>query len=155
MKKESLTLFADYFQFYLQDDDSEVGNLSDAWTTEAVSRKLAIAPGTIGVGTARNMDVPVEIQIHEKEPKIKFDEWDLINQCSIEIKTGRIVVAGCTDYFPDAIRIEVAPDIYQAIICYKGLDSISDDGLDGDDSYLIHLFPDEKIKPRTLKERIG
>ena len=155
MKKESLTLFADYYQFYLQDDDSEVGDLSDAWTTEAVKRKLAIAPNTIGVGTARNMDVPVEIQIHDEEPKINFDEWDLINQCSIEINTGRIVIAGCTDYFPDAMRIDISPRIYQSIICYKALDSISDDGLDGDDSYLIHLFPGKEIETTTLKEKIG
>ncbi|MDF7827081.1 hypothetical protein P4B35_23865 [Pontiellaceae bacterium B12227] len=155
MKKESLTLFADYFQFYLQDDDPEVGDLSDAWTTEAVSRKLAIVPNTIGVGTARNMDVPVEIQIHDEKPEVKLDEWDLVNQCSFEIKTGKIVIAGCTDYFPKAKRIEVSPDVYQAIICYKGLDSISDDGLDGDDSYMIHLFPGEEIEATTLKEKIG
>jgi hypothetical protein len=50
-------LFADYFQFYLQDERAG-GDLSESWTQEAVDRLLATAPGTIGVGTVRNMDVP-------------------------------------------------------------------------------------------------
>ena len=41
------TLFADYFQFYLQDETVE-GDLSDAWTQETVENLLATAPGTIG-----------------------------------------------------------------------------------------------------------
>ena len=31
------TLFADYFQFYLQDEDAD-GDLSEEWTDETVSR---------------------------------------------------------------------------------------------------------------------
>jgi hypothetical protein len=55
-------LFADYFQFYLQDERAG-GDLSESWTQEAVDRLLATAPGTIGVGTVRNMDVPVVVEI--------------------------------------------------------------------------------------------
>jgi hypothetical protein len=37
-------IFADYFQFYLQDQPVQ-GNLGDSWTEEAVESLLAIAPG--------------------------------------------------------------------------------------------------------------
>ena len=57
-------LFADYFQFYLQDDDQSFGDLSAAWTGEATERLLAVAPHVIGVGTARNMTVPVSVSVH-------------------------------------------------------------------------------------------
>jgi len=104
MSSYSYSLFADYYQFYLQDEPVK-GDLSDAWTNDAVSNLLAVAPGTIGVGTVRNMDVPVEVKIVESEPMETFDEWDQVNECDIEIQSGTIVIAGCTDYFPDAARV--------------------------------------------------
>jgi hypothetical protein len=75
-------LFADYFQFYLQDESAD-GDLSDSWTREAVERLLAIAPGTIGVGTVRNMSVPVVVEIAETAPDDDVSEWDQVNECSL------------------------------------------------------------------------
>src|SRR5579864_5435153 len=94
--KYTFELFADYFQFYLQDDLT--GDLPQIWTPEACDRLLAIGPGTIMVGTARNMTVPVTIEHHDEPPDREFDEWDQINECSIEVASGTIVIAGCTDY---------------------------------------------------------
>ena len=37
-------LFADYYQFYLQDECAE-GNLGDSWSPEAVERLLAVGRG--------------------------------------------------------------------------------------------------------------
>ena len=41
METHEFNLFADYFQFYLQ-DESVTGNLGDSWTEEAVERLLAL-----------------------------------------------------------------------------------------------------------------
>jgi hypothetical protein len=68
----SLELFADYYQFHIQDESAD-GNLSDAWTEEAFDRLLAVAPGTVGIGTVRNMDVPITIDILDREPKFNSD----------------------------------------------------------------------------------
>jgi hypothetical protein len=155
MREFEFELFADYHQFYLQDDDRLKGDLSDAWTQEATDRLLAVAPYVIGVGTVRNMDVPVFVKIHEKRPALDETEWDHMTTASLRIETGRIVIAGCTDYFPDAKRIEVQPGVYEAIVCYKDLEALSDDGLDGDDSYHVHLFPGLEIAPAVLKDRKG
>lgn len=146
-------IFADYHQFYLQDDDQSFGDLSQAWTEEATDRLLAVAPHVIGVGTVRNMEVPVSVVIHEAQPKIDPDKWDHITTASLKIDTGRIVVAGCTDYYPDAARIDVKPGIYEAIVCYANLASLSTDGLDGEDSYHVHLFPGREIPPAILKRK--
>ena len=62
-----LEIFADYFQFYIQDDNESVGDLSEAWTEEAVLKKLAITDGALGIGTARNMDVHVTVNIQESK----------------------------------------------------------------------------------------
>src|SRR5262245_50070485 len=152
MTSVTLTLFADYFQFYLQ-DEAVKGDLSDSWTDQAVADLLALAPGTIGVGTVRNMDVPVIVEVLDAPPTEPLDQWDHVTECSIDIPTGRLVVAGCTDYFPEAQRIQLAPGAYRARIFYGRLHSLSEDGLNGDDHYKVSLWPGETAGPVVLKRR--
>jgi hypothetical protein len=61
MRSFALKLLADYHQFYIQDEAAD-GDLSDSWDDAATARLLAIAPGTIGIGTVRNAEVPVTIE---------------------------------------------------------------------------------------------
>ncbi|RKN81034.1 hypothetical protein [Ulvibacterium marinum] len=144
IKEIKTQLFADYFQFYIQ-DENVTGDLSNAWTDEAVDRLLALAPGTIGVGTVRNMDVPVTIKIFNNKPQL-WDDLSLIhhiNECDFETQSDKIVVAGCTDYFPDAMRVEIGKGLYKIRIYYGNLDKLSDDQLDGEDFYEIQIWPSE------------
>lgn len=137
-----LDLFADYFQFYIQDEKANA-DLSDKWTEEAVKLLLAVTEGTIGVGTVRNMFVPVTIKVFDIEPEFLSDEEgviDKINECDIEVTSGKIVIAGCTDYFPDAKRIELKNGVYRARIYYGNLNKLSENGLEGEDFYEIHLW---------------
>lgn len=140
MAEYRFKLFADYFQFYVQDEAAE-GDLSNSWTDEAVKSLLALAPGTIGVGTVRNMDVPVTIDLRDNEPSVSLEEWDHATECTITISSGHLVIAGCTDYFPDAVRMNLKVGTYRARVLYGGLASVSDDGLDGQDRYKIILWP--------------
>ena len=140
MAQRSFELFADYYQFYLQDERAP-GDLGDAWTDAAVDQLLAVKPGVIGVGTVRNTGVPVEVEVLHAAPSDDLTGWDRVNECSLEVPSGRIVVAGSTDYFPDAARIEVAPGSYRARVYYAGLDTVSPDGLEGHDRYRIALWP--------------
>lgn len=145
-------LFADYYQFYLQDEPVR-GCFGNSWTKAAVKRMLAITDGAIGVGTSRNMKVPVEIEIRDSAPKDSFDRWDKVNECSIEVKSGRIVVAGCTDYSPDAARIHVVPGMYRARIYYGKLDALNPNRLEGEDHYRIALWLGTQTQPKVLKQR--
>lgn len=132
-------LFADYHQFYIQDEAAD-GNLSEAWTPDAVERLLALAPGVVGIGTVRNTDVPVIIEVLDDEPGKEFDVLDQVVECSISISSGVIVVAGCTDYFPDAARVEVPPGNYRVRANFAGLNSVSDDGFTGNDQYHLQVW---------------
>ena len=147
-----LNLMADYFQFYLQDESAK-GDLSDSWGPEAVDRLLAVAPGAVGVGTVRNMAVPVSVEVLDAEPENDAESWDHVTECGLAVPTGRIVIAGCTDYFPDATRIEVSPGPYRIRISYGSLNSLSVDGLSGNDHYRVQLWPGPTVEPRVLKQR--
>ena len=152
MRRFEYKLFADYHQFYLQDECVK-GDLSESWTQEATDRLLAVAPGTIGVGTVRNMVVPVVVEVVDTEPDEDTTKWDQVNECDFEVRSGRVVVAGCTDYFPDAARIDVEPGSYRARLYYGSLDALSDDGLDGDDHYKIVLWRGMPGPLEILKQR--
>ena len=137
-------VFADYFQFYVQDDDEQYGDLSDSWTDEAVDNLLAISDHVIGIGTVRNMDVPVHINICKEVPILNPKDWDRINHCHLDCDSGRLVVAGCTDYFPDAERVSVTTGRYNVIIGYKNLTKLSSDKLHGEDTYHLYFTLQEK-----------
>jgi hypothetical protein len=139
MESISLQLFADYKQFYLQDEQAS-GDLSDAWTDDAVDLLLAVAPGVIGIGTVRSTDVPVEVVVLDGPPSDDFVPWDRVNECTLEVPSGRIAIAGCTDYFPDAARLSVPAGTYRARIFYGDLDTLSEDELEGEDRYRIALW---------------
>jgi hypothetical protein len=155
MQTIELILFADYNQFYLQDDDERFGDLSDGWTPEATEHMLAAGDHVLGVGTVRNMNVPVQVTVDAQLPELIPSEWDKINRTSLICDTGRIVVAGCTDYFPDARRIQVPPAHYEVLIGYRNLKSLSEDGLEGDDSYHIFLAPRRDGAQHALEQTRG
>lgn len=149
-----LSLFADYFQFYLQDEAAD-GNLSDAWTDEAVARLLAVAPGTVGVGTVRNTEVPVSLEVVASEPPTDLAAYDHVVECPLSVTSGNLVIAGCTDYFPEATRIPVQPGTYRVRICFSGLDSQAEDGLEGEDRYHLQLWLAPLNDVVVLKQRVA
>jgi len=153
MRRYELTLFADYHQFYIQDEKAD-GDLSDAWTDAAVERLLAVAPGTVGIGTVRNVDVPVTISVLEQEPVLDADKFDHIVECSIAVESGTIVAAGCTDYFPDAVRIKLPAFSYRVRASFEGLDSVSSNGLAGNDYYHLQLWPAPMGPVQVRKQRV-
>jgi len=150
MPQHSFRVFADYFQFYIQDEGVD-GSLAEAWSDQAVQDHLAVTHGTVGIGTARNMEVPVTIEVLTAEPPLAVEHWDHVVEAGIEIASGRLVVAGCTEYLPTAPRISLAPGQYRARVHYGGLDSLTDDGLDGDDHYHIALWPAPMVGVTILK----
>lgn len=151
MSLHNLSLFADYFQFYIQ-DESVGGSLADAWNEEAFKYMLAVAPGIVAVRTVRNIEVPVSIEILDSVPYLDLDCWDHVVECSILIKNKDIVLAGCTDYLPEAARIDIAPGTYRVRVGYTGLATVSADILTGNDRYALQLWQAAAIEPTVLKQ---
>ena len=152
VKSRELFLFADYFQFYIQ-DEAATGDLSNSWNEEATARMLAVAPGAIGIATARNMHVPVALEIHDQDSGDDISAWDHVVEASLHVTSGRIVIAGCTDYFSDAVRVEVPSGSHRVRVFYGLLDTLSEDGLSGDDHYKVQLWPGLPTAARILKHR--
>ncbi len=145
-------LFADYFQLILEDDTDIINDFSDIWNENHLDLLLAVYEGQILIGTFLNMTVLLKVQIIESRPEVDSDTWDKINECSIRIRSGRLLVMGGTDNPTEAAVINVQPGVYRARIYYGGKDTISENGLEGEDIYEVKLWLDteereiEKIK---------
>jgi hypothetical protein len=118
LESHSLNLFADYHQFYIQDESVDA-DWSSAWTDEAVSQMVAVVPGVVAVGTSSNETVPVVLEIHDAEPVADSTGWDRVNECDLRVGSDRIVIAGCTDYLPDARRFAAPAGNYRVRVSYK------------------------------------
>ena len=150
MKSLKFKLFADYFQIYVMDDGAD-DDTSEIWTDKALDLKLALAENTIAIGTFRNVDVSFEVEIHESEPLINLDEWDHVSKGHFNVKSGRCAVFGCTDYLPDAARIEMQNGDYSVLSLAKGLDSITTEWDDADDYYKVMLWPSPQKEHESIK----
>ena len=149
-----LRLFADYFQFVLMDEKSE-DDFSTIWTDEALKRMLAVGDRAVCPGTLRNVDVDVEVEILSERPEIDYSEWDNVAEASIRIPSGKLVVMGCTDYLPDAKRIEVEPGDYQLLSLAGGIDSIKNEWEPANDLYKVILWPGSLREEIIGSEIIG
>lgn len=149
-----LNLLADYHQIFIRDAEAEE-DTPDEWGKQLVEDMIAVDAGIIGIGTARNTRVPVRIRLVNAQPEDNFTEWDYVAEASIDVSSGQLIIAGLSDYLPDALHITVVPRTYRVRVYYSGLDTISEDGLKGNDRYQIFLWPEEENPPKVLKRPIS
>lgn len=135
-------LFADYHQFYLQDTGSR-SDASRLWSDEDVEARIVTAPGFLAVSTARNMDVPVRVELH-RAPVSPPADADHAVEAAIT-SSGEIAIAGNSDYFPTAARFQAPVGPLRVLVVFTGLGTLSEDGLDGDDRYELHMWPGEPL----------
>lgn len=135
-----LTLFADYFQFVVMDHASE-DDFSSIWTSEALEHMVAIGDSALSLGTLRNVEVGVEVHVVPELPQCRLEEYDHVVEGSFQAPTGTIAVMGCTDFLPDAHRMQIAPGGYQFLYLVSGVDSITDEWSPADDLYTLYLSP--------------
>ena len=132
------SLFADYHQFYLADETATLPEMEYA-AADLRARIVTSEQGLV-VFTARNTDVPVRVELHGEEPRIVREEADHVVMGSFRT-AGRIVIAGLSDWVPKAARASVPPGVLRAMVVFTGLDTLGENGLDGDDRYVVHLRP--------------
>lgn len=148
----NVQVFADYFQFILE-DESLRGSLEESWGEQAYVDRIAVGLGAIGVRTERNLLVPVTISRSDSEPQDNQDAWDHIAEASIDVPSSRLVISGPSSDFDAAPRFALPPGSYRLRVYYGGLDTISPDGIDGDDRYRVVLWPSEPAPPSVLKRK--
>lgn len=146
-----LEVFADYYQFYVCDEafSTDTGTL---WDDVATDRMLAAGADLVAVGTARNCDVPVTLEILGGEPPNDFADWDHVVECGIHLSSGRLILFGCTEDPKEAPRFHVRPGDYCARISYGNLTELFS-ALEGNDRYRVQLWPGTRSEVSVAKRR--
>lgn len=144
------SIFADYFQFIVQDENSE-DDFGSMWTEEALDHMVAVGATAVCPGTLRNVVVPVEVHVLDVEPAALLDEYDHVMEGAFSLPTGRLVVMGCTAYFPDAPRFEIAPGRYRFLYLVSGVHTITAEWEPAEDMYCLYIWPGQARTTRLLK----
>jgi hypothetical protein len=103
-----LTLRADYYQIQVLDEESAT-DLADFWTEEAAAEGIVTANDALAIITSTNLRVDVSVDVLQHEPSAPDTTAGHLVEGNLRVSSGRIVVMGCTDYLPDATRVDVGP----------------------------------------------
>jgi len=135
-------LFADYHQVYLCDAVNPP-RLPDEWPDNHLRRKVNLADRALVISTARDMEVSVKVELHAIRPTPDLAPVDHAVEASLRAPSGKLIIAGLTDDVKTAARVTVPAGELRALVLFDGLATLSDDGLDGDDRYTVHLWPEK------------
>ena len=135
---KSVEVFADYHQFYLW-DKGMTSQAPEDYSEEDVARRIKIGPYVVVVQPERNMNVPVEIEIHDSEPPYDAAAWDHIAEASLELATGQLQIHECTGGPVADFKIEKG--WYRVRSFHGGFATIAAVGTDGADFYRVVLWP--------------
>ncbi|MFO1167135.1 MAG: hypothetical protein U1E19_03305 [Rhodoblastus sp.] len=149
-----LEIMADYHQIYIRDAAREE-DWSSLWTDQTVADRIVALPHTVVFGVGRNMVVPVDVVAHLRAPDLASmtEAADHAVQAGIACVSGAVIVAGCTDYAPDAFSLRFSSGPLGVAFLSYDLGTIDPvDGLEGDDRYALHIWPAATVPAvRVLK----
>ncbi len=154
-----LTVFADNFQFQIQDQIEDEVEYPEDWNDNLLTQLFVAGERLIGIGTVRDLDVDLTIEIYhdpmseeEMDKVINLDAYDHVVQCNIELESGKLMVTSSTTAYEDAAKFDLAPGQYGVRIFWSNLDSSDDLGFEGDDEYFIQLFPETELEECVMKK---
>ena len=143
----TFNIFADYNQFFLLDDGAQPA-FPEIIPQLAIDQRFQIAPNLVAVYTAATTDVSVSVSISESEPMLNLEAWSYVVRCPIAAPSGRLALAGCTDYLPNCPRIEVPIGNCGLLVCGRGF------GEGEREEYLLQIWPGIIQSPTVLKNYV-
>jgi hypothetical protein len=111
---------------------------------------VKVAPHVVVVQPVRDTTVPVRVEVHDHDPGWKPDGWDHVVECSLDVPTGRLQVHECTGL--PKLDVTITPGSYRVRVFFAGLAATSNNGLEGEDRYVVNLWPAEAQPLRVLKQ---
>ena len=151
-KRHHFEIFADYYQIFIEDMDNCIQREVN-WSDKQIMAKLYTYENGFIIGTVRNLDVPLTIEVYPEKPNVNVEAFDHLNLTCFEVTGDGIFISGTTDYVADFHKLQLSKGHYGAYVGHKGLSSISEDGLEGDDAYFVWLWRvKQQFEPVVLKQ---
>lgn len=151
MSVHRFTIFADYSQFIVQDEDSE-DDFGVLWNDAAAATMIATGGTALALGTLRNVEVKVELHVFDGAPEISLEDFDHAVEGAFSSPTGKIAVMACTDFFPDAAQLMIQPGSYHFIYLVSGASTIQTEWDDANDLYSLYIWPGAPRETHLVKQ---
>lgn len=143
-----------YGQFYLQDPVQYDFLATASFTKSDIDRKFHVGKGILTVFVISQFsEIPIEVETVAGQPPVtNGEQWDWIIECSLEVGSHSMVLAGCPDgpEFGRFGTIPVNPGRYRVRVYYGGQDT-TDDGGGSKDFYRIETWPGGPIPEIVVK----
>lgn len=95
IRTESIEVFADYHQLYIQDGVASP-HAPENWTDADVANRAKVAASVVVVCPVRNMTVPVQVELHDVAPQLQNSKAGHLVECSLALPSGHLQVPECT-----------------------------------------------------------
>jgi hypothetical protein len=115
-----------------------------------VRRRIKTGPHVVVIQPERNATVAVTVEVHDAEPAYSPDGWDHIAEASLHLPTGRLQVHECTGGAVAEFAVE--PGWYRVRSFHGGLGTVDESRLEGNDRYLLTLWPSPPAEVRVVKQ---
>jgi hypothetical protein len=110
------------------------------WGDDDLKNMILVGNDYAIISTSSSISVPVFIEYSEVRPVLDFEIWDHVNLFSMHV-SGNLVVSGDFNDENEVLDIQLPDGSYGFYVCYSGLGSIANDGLNGNDSYHVFIWP--------------
>jgi hypothetical protein len=144
-----LTRSGDYNQFYIWDPAAGSGNAPHDWTSVDLASRAKALDGEVVICLVRNAEVPVEVGIWDSEPQVVFGLWQHVVEAPLATR-GAIEVQECATGASKAM-FTVEPGDYTVRVLFRSLDTVSEDGLQGEDFYEIQVWKGRCLGLRVIR----
>jgi hypothetical protein len=134
-----LDVYADYYQFYVQDLESPC-DTAVIWDDPAATEHgFAVGEGLVAITTKRYETVPVRVEVYPKDPGFQWEGIDRVNEGGIVVTT-QLGVGMPISASPLPVVDGVAPGAYGVRSISSRFDTVVDDS-NGADLYIVQLWP--------------
>lgn len=139
-----------YFQFYLRDSETR-HHASLMASDEVESNGIAVRQGEISIRTlSEYSEVPIAVEYDNVElESADTNKWDHVVECSIEARSGKLVLEGCTAASPFG-EVDLPSGEYRVRIYFGGQLTGKRDG-STEDCYLLQIWPSSEKSIKVLK----
>lgn len=133
------TMLANHHQFFLADAKRWIEGPVEV-QEEAMKERVVWKDDVLTVLPVRNMAVPVAVELHDEAPVLDLSVADHVVEAGLR-SSGRIIIAGYTDYQPAATRLSVPAGHLKARVVFTGLGTVNRRDRVNQDLYTVHLWP--------------
>jgi hypothetical protein len=136
-------------QFYIWDGELRPPAPTE-YTREQIEQRIIPAPNVVMIATERDSSVPVDLEVHDRDPKFAAAEWEHIAEASLELTSSKLEIHECAG--PPITELKVAPGTYRVRLHCNGLGTVDGYGEGGRDSYFIALWPAPMAPVKVVKQ---